>query len=78
MYLLNERQVDIQDVSHDSDAVDSYFTEAYFVDNGEKLSDDELSRLTDLYPDKLQEMWFEYQVDRAESLRDYEGDSYDE
>lgn len=78
MFILNGREVSIQDASHGNDAVDSYFTEACFVDNGQALTDEELETLTYLYPGKLEDMWFEHQVDRAESLRDYERDSYDE
>ena len=61
--IFNGRQVEIEEVSHTKDYVDSYVVKAYYLDNEQELTDLELDQLTgelDMY-----EQWFEHQVDTA-------------
>jgi hypothetical protein len=41
------------------DFCDAFFSEAFYKDNGQALSDEELEKLQDLYPEVVNEMAFE-------------------
>lgn len=51
---------------------DTYFTQAFFDDNGEALNDDELDLLGELYPEVLSEDALNRQIMRAEDIFDGE------
>lgn len=62
---LNGRLVAVDEVCYESDPVDCFITQAYYTDNGESLTEDELNELTnktDLY-----ELWLDHQIGIAES-----------
>ena len=67
---LRGRPVYLGDADYGSEAEDSYYTSAWWADTDEELTDDDLDALTNEHADRLAASWFEYQVGRAEYLRD--------
>lgn len=68
------RSVEIGDVTHRSDVVDSFVETAYYEDTGKELTDAELDELTDqLQKDgSMHELYLDWQIDRADALSDYD------
>jgi hypothetical protein len=69
MLLDNRLVVDAESEGIDED---TYFTQAFFDDNGEALNEDELDLLGELYPEVLSEDALSRQIMRAEDIFDGE------
>lgn len=67
---LNNRKVNVLEISFEKEMVDSYFIEAEFTDNETLLTEEELIQLTEENLDALEEEWQEYMICAAEDYYD--------
>jgi hypothetical protein len=66
---LNDREVEVTEVSaYHSDVVDCFIESAYFVDNGEPLTDDELYQIAEDYPEYIYDQWFENKISAVDFI----------
>ena len=73
-FWLNERGVDIGDISHSRDSCDSYIEDAIYIDDGTPLNEDELNELTEKEGDYLYDAHQDYMIGQAEYYSDMERD----
>ncbi len=73
--IFNDRPVEVTMMHYASDPVDCFIEEAYYIDTEKDLTDEECQAMTDQSPELVQEMWNEYQIDRADALLDSWKDS---
>jgi len=59
------RQVEVCEVAHGADYVDSYIEDAYYVDTEEQLTEQEMDQLFTDRNDIFYEDWVNHQIDKA-------------
>ena len=67
-YYIDDREV--IDISWDFDDDMAFVCEAYWNDNNEELSDDDMNKLTDLYPERGEEAYLDRCIMQAEYYND--------
>lgn len=70
MIVFKGREVEVTTVHPTKDSVDSYIDAAFFTDNGQDLSEQEIEQLQQDRPDICELGWFEHQLDRADRMLD--------
>lgn len=70
MRVFRQRQIEVTQINHAKDPVDSYIQSAFWIDTGEELNDDELDALQTQRPDIAHDAWYENAIDRADRMRD--------